>query len=77
VIVVTSPAEVRAARGERREEDEGAVAPTTAAGAPPRLLDQCLDQRLELAAVDEAARARRIGRSRNAHALAPDTVKLL
>jgi hypothetical protein len=72
-----SEAEVEAASGDCGEQDAGAVAQPTAPGPAPCLLDQRLDKRRELVAIDGAARARRAGRSGNGHACTLDTVKLL
>jgi hypothetical protein len=70
-------ADVEAATGKNGEQDAGAVAPPAAPGPAPCLLDQRLYERLDLVAIDETARARRTGRSRNAHECPRDTVMLL
>jgi hypothetical protein len=46
-------AEVEAATGKNGQQDAGAVAPPTTPCPPPCLLDQRLDERLELVAIDE------------------------
>jgi hypothetical protein len=70
-------AEVEPATGKNGEQDAGAVAPATASCPAPCLLDQRLDERLELVAIDGNAWAGRAGRSGNAQESTPDTVTLL
>jgi hypothetical protein len=70
-------ADVEAATGKSGEQDAGAVSPPAAPGPLPCLLDQGFHERLELVAIHETARARRTGRSGNAHKCSPHTVVLL
>jgi hypothetical protein len=68
---------VEADPGEQGEQRPRAVPPPAAPCAEPRLLDQRLDERPELVAIDGTARARRTGWRGRAHARIPDMVKLL
>jgi len=70
-------AEVEAATGKDGEQDAGAGAPPTVLRPPPCLLDQRLDERLELVAIDETTWAWRTGWRGDAQVCAPDTMTLL
>ena len=62
---------------QRHQRRGSRVDATAAACALARLFDQCLDQGLELLAIDRIARTRRARRSGNGHGCLPDSVALV
>ena len=62
---------------QRHERRGSRVDATAAACALARLFDQCLDQGLELLAIDRIARTRRARRSGNGHSCLPDSIALV